>query len=327
VEGSGYFKVRILMSGTLRARTREIIATAPEALLYVSPGASREGYYIASGESVRMIVLHCRPQLLTHVLGLHPQDIPLPLSSLLIPERTATRRRLTPSPEVIQVARRIMESRHRLSLVLRDRYLQTLSMELLLQVLGILDRRTLVATAPSGSSRDAARIYEARDYLAQPSIREELVSLVPAGRLGTTGEVADAVTFLASDRAAFITGHIMYVDGGRILNPGPARNQIEGAVVMGIGMALFEATHYDTRFGAPINNNLADYIVATNADAPSIDVTFLDYPDLVLNPLGARGVGEIGLAGVAAAITNAVHHATGVRVRELPVRIEDLLVS
>jgi xanthine dehydrogenase YagR molybdenum-binding subunit len=118
---------------------------------------------------------------------------------------------------------------------------------------------------------------------------------------------------------------VTVIDAGRILNPKPARNQIEGAVVMGIGMALFEATRYDTRFGVPINNNLADYILTTNADAPTIDVTFLDHPDLVLNPLGARGVGEIGLAGIAAAIANAVHHATGVRVRELPVRIEDLL--
>jgi xanthine dehydrogenase YagR molybdenum-binding subunit len=120
---------------------------------------------------------------------------------------------------------------------------------------------------------------------------------------------------------------VTVIDGGRILNPKPARNQIEGAVVMGIGMALFEATRYDTRFGAPINNNLADYILTTNADAPPIDVTFLDHPDLVLNPLGARGVGEIGLAGVAPAITNAVHHATGIRVRELPVRIENLLAA
>ena len=118
---------------------------------------------------------------------------------------------------------------------------------------------------------------------------------------------------------------VTVIDAGHILNPKPAANQIEGAVVMGVGMALFEETVYDPRFGVPINNNLADYIVATNADAPEIDVTFLDYPDKVLNPLGARGVGEIGLAGIAAAITNAVHHATGVRVRELPVRIEDLL--
>jgi xanthine dehydrogenase YagR molybdenum-binding subunit len=120
---------------------------------------------------------------------------------------------------------------------------------------------------------------------------------------------------------------VTVIDGGHILNPKPARNQIEGAVVMGVGMALFEETIYDHRFGVPINNNLADYIVATNADAPEIDVTFLDYPDKVLNPLGARGVGEIGLAGIAAAITSAVHHATGVRVRELPVRIEDLLAT
>ncbi len=118
---------------------------------------------------------------------------------------------------------------------------------------------------------------------------------------------------------------VTVIDAGRILNPKPARNQIEGAVVMGVGMALFEETVYDPRFGAPINNNLADYMVATHADSPMIDVTFLDYPDKVLNSLGARGVGEIGLAGIAGAITAAVYHATGVRVRKLPVRIEDLL--
>ena len=118
---------------------------------------------------------------------------------------------------------------------------------------------------------------------------------------------------------------VTVIDGGRILNNLPARNQIEGAVVMGVGMALFEETNYDPRFGAPVNNNLADYIVTTNADSPQIDVTFLDHPDTVVNALGARGVGEIGLAGVAAAIASAVYHATGVRVRNLPIRIEDLL--
>jgi xanthine dehydrogenase YagR molybdenum-binding subunit len=119
---------------------------------------------------------------------------------------------------------------------------------------------------------------------------------------------------------------VTVIDAGRILNPRPARNQIEGAVVMGVGMAMFEETMYDPRSGAPINNNLADYVVAVNADTPEIDVTFLDYPDYELNALGARGVGEIGLAGIAAAITNAVYHATGIRVRDLPIRIEDLLI-
>jgi xanthine dehydrogenase YagR molybdenum-binding subunit len=120
---------------------------------------------------------------------------------------------------------------------------------------------------------------------------------------------------------------VTVIDAGRIINPLAGRNQIEGAVVMGIGMALLEHTTYDPQNGAPINSNLADYIVAVNADAPSIDVHFLDYPDKVINPVGARGIGEIGLAGVAAAITAATYHATGVRVRALPIKIEDLLTS
>jgi xanthine dehydrogenase YagR molybdenum-binding subunit len=118
---------------------------------------------------------------------------------------------------------------------------------------------------------------------------------------------------------------VTVIDAGRILNPLAGRNQIEGAVVMGIGMALFEHTSYDPRSGAPINSNLADYVMAVNADVPPIDVHFLDFPDKEINELGARGIGEIGLAGIAAAITAAVHHATGIRVRELPVKIEDLL--
>ena len=120
---------------------------------------------------------------------------------------------------------------------------------------------------------------------------------------------------------------VTVIDAGRIINPLAGRNQIEGAVVMGIGMALLEHTTYDPQNGAPINSNLADYIVAVNADVPKLDVHFLDYPDKELNQLGARGIGEIGLAGIAAAITAATHHATGVRVRELPIRIEDLLTS
>ena len=118
---------------------------------------------------------------------------------------------------------------------------------------------------------------------------------------------------------------VTVIDAGRIINPLAGRNQIEGAVVMGIGMALFEHTTYDPQNGAPINSNLADYIVAVNADVPKLDVHFLDYPDKEINELGARGIGEIGLAGIAAAITAATHHATGVRVRELPISIEKLI--
>jgi xanthine dehydrogenase YagR molybdenum-binding subunit len=118
---------------------------------------------------------------------------------------------------------------------------------------------------------------------------------------------------------------VSVIDGGRILNPLAARNQIEGSIIMGIGMALLEETDYDPRNGAPMNASLADYLVATHADAPRMEVHFLEYPDISLNALGARGIGEIGLAGMAAAITNAVHHATGVRAREIPLRLEQLL--
>jgi xanthine dehydrogenase YagR molybdenum-binding subunit len=118
---------------------------------------------------------------------------------------------------------------------------------------------------------------------------------------------------------------VTVIDGGRMINQRSALNQIEGAIMMGIGMSLFEETHYDPQTGHPVNNNLADYCMAVNADTPEIDVTFLDYPDLVLNEYGARGVGEIGLAGIAAAIASAVYHASGVRIRRLPVKIEDLL--
>jgi xanthine dehydrogenase YagR molybdenum-binding subunit len=117
------------------------------------------------------------------------------------------------------------------------------------------------------------------------------------------------------------------IDAGRIINHRTGRNQILGAVVMGIGMAMFEETIYDPRNAKPLNNNFADYIVSTNADIPQLDCIFVEYPDLHLNEYGARGIGEIGLAGIASAVTMAVYHATGVRVRKLPVRIEELMAG
>jgi xanthine dehydrogenase YagR molybdenum-binding subunit len=118
---------------------------------------------------------------------------------------------------------------------------------------------------------------------------------------------------------------VSVIDGGRIINHKTAANQILGAVVMGVGMGMLEETIYDPRTGEPINCNFADYMVPTHADSPQIDVHFLDIPDPVLGEYGARGIGEIGLAGVAPAMTAAVYHATGIRVRELPIKIEALL--
>lgn len=114
-------------------------------------------------------------------------------------------------------------------------------------------------------------------------------------------------------------------DCGRILNPKTARSQMIGGITMGIGMALLEETVRDPRYGAVVTNNLADYHVPVNADIPNVEVEFVEEPDYALNPLGARGIGEIGITGVAAAIANAVYHATGVRVRDLPIVPEKLL--
>jgi len=124
-----------------------------------------------------------------------------------------------------------------------------------------------------------------------------------------------------------VTRFLSVIDAGRILNPKTARSQIIGGVTMGIGMGLFEETVRDHRYGSPITDNLADYHVPVNADIPELDVIFIEQPDLRFNPLGVRGVGEIGITGVAAAVANAVYHASGVRVRDLPIVPEKLLAS
>ena len=125
------------------------------------------------------------------------------------------------------------------------------------------------------------------------------------------------------------TVHMMQVasvfDVGRIINAKTARSQAFSGIIQGIGMALMEQTIYDKRNGAIVTDSLADYLVPVNADVPDIDVTFLDHPDYNISSVGARGVGEITITGVAPAIANAVYHATGIRVRDLPITIEKLI--
>jgi len=113
--------------------------------------------------------------------------------------------------------------------------------------------------------------------------------------------------------------------GGRIVNPKLARSQCTGGMVGGIGMALMEETVLDPRDGQPVNASLADYLVPVNLDAGTIEAVFVDEDDPHVNPLGVKGLGEIALVGMAPAIANAVFHATGKRVRDLPITIESLL--
>ena len=112
---------------------------------------------------------------------------------------------------------------------------------------------------------------------------------------------------------------------GRVLNPKTARSQLYGGITFGIGMALMEHTITDHRTGRYVNADIAEYHIPVHADIPPIEVFFVDEKDEQVDPIGAKGIGEIGITGVAAAIANAVFHATGIRIRELPITLDKLL--
>ncbi|WP_299762078.1 xanthine dehydrogenase family protein molybdopterin-binding subunit [uncultured Pontibacter sp.] len=115
------------------------------------------------------------------------------------------------------------------------------------------------------------------------------------------------------------------VDCGKVMNQKTAESQVYGSVVWGIGIALMEEGIIDHRYGRHVNNDLAKYYVPVNADVPDIEVVVIDKPDPVLDPMGAKGMGEIPLIGFSAAVANAVYHATGKRIRELPITPEKLV--
>src|SRR5207249_3987023 len=144
---------------------------------------------------------------------------------------------------------------------------------------------------------------------------------VPAGAFGARFVEVRVDPELGVLRIARI---LSVTDAGRVLNEKLARSQIIGGTVGGIGMAMFEETVRDPGSGRIANATLGDYLVAVNADVPDIDVVFVGEPDPD-NPIGVKGVGEIGLVGVAPAIANGVYHATGQRMRSLPITIDQLL--
>ena len=114
-------------------------------------------------------------------------------------------------------------------------------------------------------------------------------------------------------------------DAGRIINPKLAHSQAIGGMVGGIGMALLEGTHLDHRDGRIVNANMSDYLVPVNADMPALDAEFLQAEDTIADPLGVKGLGELVMVGVPAAIANAVFNATGKRITDLPITLEKLL--
>ncbi len=118
---------------------------------------------------------------------------------------------------------------------------------------------------------------------------------------------------------------VAVMDIGTVLNEKTAKSQIMGGAVWGIGMALMEHTAYDPNNSRPVTKDLSDYHVPVHADMPTFDIQFIGKPDLNISPVGCRGAGEIGITGIVAAITNAVYHATGKRIRELPITPDKLI--
>ncbi|MFJ3804312.1 xanthine dehydrogenase family protein molybdopterin-binding subunit [Streptomyces sp. NPDC090088] len=129
----------------------------------------------------------------------------------------------------------------------------------------------------------------------------------------------------ATTRRIRVPRVVSVADGGRVVSPVTAASQIRGAVVWGISGALREANEADPRFGGFLNTTLEEYPVPVNADIQHIDVDYIDEPDLVFNEIGVRGIGEVAMIGVSAAVANAVFHATGKRQHQLPIRIEHVL--
>jgi xanthine dehydrogenase YagR molybdenum-binding subunit len=112
---------------------------------------------------------------------------------------------------------------------------------------------------------------------------------------------------------------------GRIMNTRTARSQLMGGMIWGVSSALHEATEIDKRNARYVNDNLADYLIPVNADVADVEVILVSEQDDSVNPAGVKGIGELGNVGTAAAVANAVYHATGTRVRELPIRLEKIM--
>ena len=164
----------------------------------------------------------------------------------------------------------------------------------------------------------------------QGKVIEEEVSSKPADDQSDYARYAHSATFVEvkvdEDLGTVkVTRVVSAIAGGRIINPKTARSQILGGVVWGIGVALEEDTVMDNNLGRFMNHDLDKYHVPVNADVHEVEVIFVEEHDTIVNPLGAKGLGEIGIVSVAPAIANAVFHATGKRVRELPITLDKLL--
>ena len=173
---------------------------------------------------------------------------------------------------------------------------------------------------PKGSKPDAMKqLYMGKPSLGGGSHGEKLMYALGA-------EFVE-VRVHARTREVRVPRAVGAFAAGRIMNTRTAHSQYMGGMIWGIASALHEATEIDKRYARYVNDNLADYLIPVNADIQEIDVILVPEEDLEVNPLGIKGIGELANVGTAAAVANAVYHATGVRIRELPIRIEKLLTA
>jgi len=180
---------------------------------------------------------------------------------------------------------------------------------------------------------DTAKSISYKDILQQSgkNVIEEETTAIPnmlkqKTFSGYTHSAVFAEVMVDEDLGTITVARVVTaVAAGRIINTKTARSQVLGGVVWGIGMALQEDSVADERFGRFMNHNLSEYHVPVNADINAIDIIFVEEHDDEINPLGVKGVGEIGIVGVAAAISNAIYHATGKRLRNLPMHFDELL--
>lgn len=181
------------------------------------------------------------------------------------------------------------------------------------------------------------RIGERSERLSDLLLRVAPAGLQAEGNVGPMGEdykqfsqISNGAHF-AEVAVDIDTGEVRLrrmlavIGAGRILNPKTARSQILGGMTWGVGAALMEQTLLDTRHGHFVNHDLAEYLVPVNADIAAMDVLFLEEPDTRANPLGIKGLGELGVCGAGAALANAVYNATGIRVYEFPLTLDKLL--
>ncbi len=190
----------------------------------------------------------------------------------------------------------------------------------------LVELREMGATATAGENGFASVLRRAgREQVEATSEAGPDKEMVKAFSMNSYGAHFCEVAVDADTGVTQVRRFLSAINCGRIINPKLAKSQYIGAVTMGIGMALMEGNELDPRNGMWINAELADYHVPVYADTHGMEVIWLEEPDLIANPLGAKGIGEMGLVGTAAAIANAIFNATGKRVRDLPITPDKLL--